>query len=181
MAYNDALFQLGMDLTRSSPAQEEVTADLKHGDVHGDHTEDDRVSTQKLIIDMTGAKKIGSAKLVEKALADALEFTKTKAITIDVRSMDARGWLSAVASLKSGQVTLEACPASGFVAVDVSGASGLRPEAAMFGFAEAFGAREVMIKKYRTASELARMKPVVTISPAVRKSSAVAKAICKAA
>jgi S-adenosylmethionine decarboxylase len=184
MAYNDALFQLGMDLTRSSPAQEEVSTDLKHGDVHGDQTDDVRVSTHKLIIDMTGAKKIGSAKLLEKALADALEFTKTKAITIDVRR-DARGWLSAIASLKSGQVTLEACPATGFVAVDVSGASGLRPETAMFGFAEAFGAREVMIKRERSGSELAKMKPVVAITSAsasvARKSLVASKTLRKAA
>ena len=166
MAYNDALFQLGMDLTRSSPAQEEVTADQMHVTVHGDRTDDVHVSTQKLFIDLTGAKKIGSAKLVEKALADALDFTKAKAVTIDVRRMDARGWVSAVASLKSGEVTVLACPSSGFVAIDVSGASGIRPEAAMFGFAEAFGAREVVIKKQRSSTELAKIKPVVTLSSA---------------
>jgi S-adenosylmethionine decarboxylase len=184
MAYNDALFQLGMDLTRSSSAQEEVSADLKHGDVHGDQTDDVSVSTQKLIIDLHGARKIGSAKLVEKSLADALEFSRNKAVTIDVRGPDARGWLSAVASLKVGQVRIEACPATGFVAIDVTGAVGLKPEAVMFGFAEAFGAREVMIKKSRSGSELARIKPVVAIEVAnrvgARKPSA-AKAVRKAA
>ena len=150
--------------------------------MHGDHTDDVSVSTQKLIIDLHGAKKIGSAKLVEKSLADALEFSKNKAVTIDVRGPDARGWVSAVASLKVGQVKIDACPATGFVAVDITGAAGLRPEAVMFGFAEAFGAREVMIKKSRSGSELARIKPVVAISATprpVRKSTA--KAVRKAA
>ena len=35
MAYNDALFQLGMDLTRSSPAQEEDKIDQVQA-LHGD-------------------------------------------------------------------------------------------------------------------------------------------------
>jgi S-adenosylmethionine decarboxylase len=181
MAYNDALFQLGMDLTRSSTAQEEVSTDQVHGSVHGDHFEDDaRAHAQQLIIDLTGAKKIGSAKLVEKALADALEFTKTKAITIDVTRTDARGWLSAVASLKTGQVTLNACPATGFVAVDVTGAAGIRPEVAMFGFAEAFGAREVMIKTGRSAAERLRIKPVVALNAARSQSSGAASKVARA-
>ncbi len=165
MAYSDTLFQLGMDLTRSSPAQEEDSIDQVQV-LHGDRTEDGaHIQSSRLIIDLSGARAIGSGKIVERALSDALEFMKANVTRIEVRRADARGWISGSAVLADGHVTIDACPAKGIVAVDVLSRSGLRPDVAMTGFADAFAAREVTLKKQRTEAELARMRaPVVQLA-----------------
>ena len=164
MAYNDTLFQLGMDLTRSSPAQEEDSIDQVQV-LHGDRTDDGAyVHSSHLIIDMSGAKDIGSGKAIARALGDALEFITAPVTSIEVRRVDPRGWISGKALLADGHVTIDACPAKGTVAIDIVSPSGIRPDVAMMAFADAFAAREVTLKKQRTEAEVARMRaPVVAI------------------
>jgi len=182
MAYNDALFQLGMDLTRSSPAQEEDSIDQVQV-LHGDRNDDDIcIRSSQLIIDLSGSKVLGSGKAVERALSDALSFIKANVSRIGVRRVDHRGWISGSAALADGYVTIDACPAKGTVAIDVVSRSGLRPEVVMTAFADAFAAREVTVKKQRTEAEIARMRaPVVQFdgkkpAAAKRKASVLAKA-----
>ena len=165
MAYNDTLFQLGMDLTRSSPAQEEDKIDQVQV-LHGDRTDDgDCVHSSRLFINLSGAKSLGSGKTVERALGSALEFIKAAVTKIDVGRADRRGWISGRAELADGHVTIDACPAKGIVAVDVISRSGVRPDMAMTAFADAFAAREVTLKKQRTEAEVARMRaPVVQLA-----------------
>ncbi|MEQ1576693.1 MAG: S-adenosylmethionine decarboxylase [Hyphomicrobium sp.] len=165
MAYNDTLFQLGMDLTRSSPAQEEDSIDQVQV-LHGDRIEDGVcVHSSHLIIDLSGAKAIGSGKSVECALGEALAFVKANVQSIGVRRANQRGWMTGSAVLSDGHVTIHACPAKGLVAVDIVSRSDIRPDVAMTGFADAFAAREVTLKKQRSEAELARMRaPVVQLS-----------------
>ena len=167
MAYNDTLFQLGMDLTRSSPAQEEDKIDQVQA-LHGDRGEDGvSVHSSHLYIDLSGVKMIGTGKAIERTLGDALEFVKAPVKTIAIRRADARGWISGSAVLADGYVTIDACPAKGFVAVDIVSRSGLRPDVAMTAFADAFSAREVTLKKQRSEAEVARMRaPVVQMAAA---------------
>jgi S-adenosylmethionine decarboxylase len=165
MAYNDTLFQLGMDLTRSSPAQEEDSIDQVQV-LHGDRTNDgDYIHSSQLIIDMSGAKVLGSGKAIARALGDALEFINVPVSLIEIRRANQRGWISGSAKLDGGHVTIDVCPAKGLVAVDVVSPAGVRPDVAMMAFADAFAAREVTLKKQRTEAELARMRaPVVKLA-----------------
>ena len=178
MAYNDTLFQLGMDLTRSSPAQEEDKIDQVQV-LHGDRTDDgDCVHSSRLFINLSGAKSLGSGKTVERALVSALEFIKAAVTKIDVGRADRRGWISGRAELSDGHVTIDACPAKGIVAVDVISRSGVRPDMAMTAFADAFAAREVTLKKQRTEVEVARMRaPVVQLAGVKLSSVAKRKAV----
>ena len=170
MAYTDTLFQLGMDLTRSSPAQEEDSIDQVQV-VHGDRTNDGAyVHSSHLIIDMSGAKVLGSGKAIARALCDALEFINAPVTSIEIRRANQRGWISGSAKLDGGHVTIDVCPAKGLVAVDVVSPSGLRPDVAMMAFADAFAAREVTLKKQRTEAEVARMRaPVVKLTAMTKR------------
>jgi len=73
MAYTDALFQLGMDLTRSSTAQKEdhgQSAHVAHDDRKDYFIERDghRYAGTHLIIDLFGAKRAKPRELLEKFL-----------------------------------------------------------------------------------------------------------------
>ncbi len=181
MAYSDTLFQLGMDLTRSSPAQEEDSIDQVQA-LHGDRT-DVGVSfhSSRLYINLSGAKSIGSGKQVERALGHALDFIKADVKLIDIRRADPRGWISGHAELADGHVTVDACPAKGIVAVDMVRRGSLRPDVAMTAFVDAFAAREVTLKKQRTDAELARMRPPVLLLAGAKPSGAAKRKMASSA
>ena len=81
MAYADTLFQLGMDLTRSSTAQEEDFAADAHvahdtGSVQSQEDRKDffierdgvRFAGNHLIIDLFGARRLDDLKHIERSL-----------------------------------------------------------------------------------------------------------------
>ncbi len=152
MAYDDALFQLGMDLTRSSTAQKEdlfETAPASTGQSNSTS------SGQDIILDLIGAKELASANAVEKALRAALNFLKTDSYQMTFGSRPHRGcnWVSA--KVQGGIVSIETWPGTGYVSVDLAGTA-LRHELAMMALANAFGAREAILRPTRQASLSAR-------------------------
>ncbi len=185
MAFNDTLFQLGMDLTRSSPAQEEDTArELRSA--HEDHDNGAfrdsfvRTTGQHLVIDLVGAKQLLSVKSVERALKAALDFARSDVIQIDVRRAQPNGCVKGIATLVNGQAVIEAWLETGYAAVDFTGC-GIRPEIAMTALVDAFGAREVIIRRRRDGNDGARFKkaspvPVAKFQRAVRPVTKTAKA-----
>lgn len=167
MAFNDTLFQLGMDLTRSSTAQKEDfygSAPVAQEDWNGvaANRGDTNAAAQKLFIDLVGAKHLDSARGAEKALAQAFELAKGKLLSVDVRRMTKDGCLMGRATFAGGHATIEAWPMSGYVAVDVTMTLGLRPELVLTALMDAFAAREAMIKRSRTPADGARYKKPVT-------------------
>src|SRR6516164_3714119 len=83
MAYTDSLFQLGMDLTRSSTAQKEDHGEIAHvahiAGVKAGYDHEDRkdffierdgvkFAGTHLIIDLFGAKRLDDIKHIEKTL-----------------------------------------------------------------------------------------------------------------
>jgi S-adenosylmethionine decarboxylase len=152
MAYDDALFQLGMDLTRSSTAQKEDLYETASGFSGSNNS---RTSGRNIILDLIGAKRIVSAKSVEQAVKSAFEFAKASPSAIKVvRSPSGRSY-TATASLAIGRVEIEAWPQTGYVAVDLVGCN-LRPELAMTAVVDAFGAREVIVRRERSVALSAR-------------------------
>ena len=179
MAFNDTLFQLGMDLTRSSTAQKEdlyASAPGAQEDWNSAVTLSEGAckAGQRLIIDLVGAKRIETAKSTERALRQALELAKGKILSIDVRRTEKGRCLSGSATLSDGHVSIEAWPESGYVAIDVFGNGATRPDLALTALIDAFDAREAMIKKQRTAADVARFKRFSQPLPsvAVRKPEA---------
>ena len=148
MAYDDALFQLGMDLTRSSTAQKEdlfETAPASTGQINSNS------SGRSIILDLIGVKELASATAVEKALRAALSLLETGSYHVTSGRRPHRGctWISAKA--QAGIVSIEAWLSTGYVAVDLTGTT-LPPEKAMIAFANAFGAREAILRPTWQAS-----------------------------
>lgn len=159
MAFNDTLFQLGMDLTRSSTAQKEdhsraafnveaqspVTSPAVERSVNTAGT--------TIFIDLHGAKRLDDVKSAEGATKRAVESLGLKLKSLHLDRV-AGGGVSGVAVLDSGHLSLQACSRSGFAAVDARGCPGLKPEVALLALADAFEAREAVIQRRRTLSDL---------------------------
>jgi len=173
MAFNDTLFQLGMDLTRSSTAQEEDHARA----VFNTEVVDSKLSpiTEQsvpsagttIFIDLHGAKRLDDLKSAERATKRAVESLGLKLKSLHLDRV-AGGGVSGVAVLSSGHLSLQACSRTGFAAVDARGCAGLMPSKALLALAEAFGAREAVIQRKRLASDVA-VPAVRLVPPAPRK------------
>ncbi len=172
MAFNDTLFQLGMDLTRSSPAQEEDTAVVAHV-VHVDRGEPSSAHFQMkpVSVDLAGAGELSSVRTVERAVAKALEFAKAKLVSASLKRAPKTGAISGTAVFNGGRVTIEAWPSTGYVAIDVVGT--IRPEIVLTAFADAFDAREAVLKRVRLAQDGARYRvPMSAVKSAQVKKAA---------
>lgn len=164
MAFNDALFQLGMDLTRSSTAQTEDhfgSARNAQEDWSGTATDsgDATSAHQKLTIDLVGARRLDTAKSAERAFRVALETARGSAGTVAVRRSD-KGCLMGRADFYGGYATIEAWPLFGYVAFDLVADRSIRPETMLSVLMDAFGAREATVLRGRSQTNGARYKKV---------------------
>lgn len=172
MAYLDTLFQLGMDLTRSSPAQEEESAVVTRDErVDCGNDVSETVSLKTVAIDLTGAGEIGTVRAVQRAVGRALAFSRLSVTASDLKRQPKTGAVTGTVSFTGGRIAIEAWPATGYVSLDIQGV--LRPEMAMTAFADSFAAREAVLKKMRLPSDGARFKkPLATVrGPAARKAA----------
>ncbi len=183
MAFNDTLFQLGMDLTRSSTAQEEDTSftepAVARDDIASEPAPAARIghAGSHLIIDLHGAERLTDAKSAEHAMKRALQSLGKTAKSVHV-SRDASGTLSGVAVLTFGHLSFQGNAATGIAAIDVRGCADLDAHAAMFALADAFKAREAVIQKTRHSDVvfLPAAKPPVKERGAARKTRSEARA-----
>ena len=159
MAFNDALFQLGMDLTRSSPAHEEDTAvvsRIEREDCGNEYIPS--LPLRTVAIDLVGAAGLTSSRAVERAVKNALSFARLGVTGASLKRQGRPGSASSTikgtVSCAGGRVTVEAWPATGKVSIDMHGA--LRPEIALMAFADAFEAREAVLRRSRTSCQGAR-------------------------
>ncbi len=196
MAFNDTLFQLGMDLTRSSTAQKEdfscVESDAETVDRSSDtdfaktprsaKTGGSRLSStdagRSLSIDLNGAKRLDDVKSVERSIGRAVDSLRLKLSGLRL-DRTAAGDVSGGATLASGQISLRTCARSGQVMLDALGCAGLKPELALIAFADAFGAREAVIMKARRP--VAIMLPTLRIAPEITRMTAKPRNVAKAA
>ena len=99
MAYTDSLFQLGMDLTRSSTAQEEdhgLAAPGAHEDRKDYFIERDGVKCAgtHLLIDLFGAKRLDDLKLVRETLKLCADAAGANLLHIHLHRFTATGGLA---------------------------------------------------------------------------------------
>ena len=159
MAFNDTLFQLGMDLTRSSTAQKEDHSRAEFNaevqDSNPSPIVDRSVNTAgtTIFIDLHGAKRLDDIKSAERATKRAVETLGLKLKSLHLDRV-AGGGVSGVALLSSGHLSLQACSRTGFAAVDARGCAGVKPEVALLALADAFGAREAVIQRKRAQADL---------------------------
>jgi S-adenosylmethionine decarboxylase len=158
MAFNDTLFQLGMDLTRSSTAQKEDHSRAAFSaEVQDPVTSpvEQSVSTAgtTIFVDLHGAKRLDDVKSAERATRRAVETLGLKLKSLHLDRV-AGGGVSGVVVLDAGHFSLQACSRSGFAAVDARGCVGLKPEVALMALANAFEAREAVIRRKRSLTDL---------------------------
>jgi S-adenosylmethionine decarboxylase len=184
MAFNDTLFQLGMDLTRSSTAQKEDHSRAEFNaevpDTETSPVVEQSVNTAgtTIFIDLHGAKRLDDVKSAERATKRAVESLGLKLKSLHLDRV-AGGGVSGVAVLGSGHLSLKACSRTGFAAVDARGCAGLKPETALLALANAFEAREAVIQRQRSGADLT--VPALRMVPKAPRKAQRQKAQAKAA
>jgi S-adenosylmethionine decarboxylase len=158
MAYTDALFQLGMDLTRSSTAQKEDHGQSAHvalDDRKDYFIERDgvRYAGTHLLIDLFGAKRLDDLKHIKETLKRCVEAAGATLLHIHLHHFTPNGGVSGVAVLSQGHVSLHSWPDSGYVALDAFMGRDAKPEAAINVVKRAFKPSNVVVKEHLRADD----------------------------
>jgi len=177
MAYTDSLFQLGMDLTRSSTAQKEdhdQAARLAHDDRKDYFIERDgvRYAGTHLIIDLFGAKRLDDLKHIRETLKRCVEVAGATLLHIHLHHFTPNGGVSGVAVLAEGHLSIHSWPDKGSVALDAFMGRDAKPELAIEAAKQAFRPTRAVVKEHLRA-DTAQGRP---LKAAPRKSSAREKA-----
>ena len=160
MAYDDALFQLGMDLTRSSTAQEEDLFANTRDDVCDDRkdffVERDgvRFAGTHLIIDLFGARRLNDLKWVEETLKRCVEVAGATLLHIHLHHFTPNGGVSGVAVLSESHISIHSWPEADYAALDVFMCGEAKPHLAIEVLREAFEADDVVVKEHMRGEEL---------------------------
>ncbi|MGE0767307.1 MAG: adenosylmethionine decarboxylase [Hyphomicrobiaceae bacterium] len=167
MAYDDALFQLGMDLTRSSTAQEE---DLTEKTAHIAHKTDEarkdffierdgvRFAGTHLIIDLFGARRLDDLKHVERTLKRCVEAAGATLLHMHLHHFTPNGGVSGVAVLSESHISIHSWPEADYAALDVFMCGDAKPHLAINVLKEAFEADDVVVKEHLRGEELEQLK-----------------------
>jgi len=155
MAYDDALFQLGMDLARgSSTAQKEDHAHRAQV-AHQDDPKDDeterqsaRLSGKHLNIDLFGAQRLDDLDHVEATLRRCVDVSGGKLRLIHFYPFTATGGVSAIVVLPQSHISFYGLPETGTAALDVFVGDGLEPDVLVGVLQNAFDAKGVAVKEF---------------------------------
>jgi S-adenosylmethionine decarboxylase len=167
MAYDDALFQLGMDLTRSSTAQKEDSDKSAH--IAHTTTEEDRkdffierdgvrFAGTHLIIDLFGARRLDDLKHIERTLKRCVEVAGATLLHIHLHHFTPNGGVSGVAVLSESHISIHSWPEADYAALDVFMCGDAKPHLAIPVLKEAFGAQDVVVKEHLRGEELEQLK-----------------------
>lgn len=152
MAFNDTLFQLGMDLTRSSPAQKEDLHATQGARVALEDTSEDRAGRyagRHLIIDLYGARKLDDIEHVERTLKRCVEASGATLLHMHLHPLKPTGGITGVAVLAESHISIHSWPETGYAALDVFMSGTADPARAIPVLQEAFEAGEVVVKTHR--------------------------------
>ena len=187
MAFNDTLFQLGMDLTRSSTTQKE---DL--GTPSSCFVEDRKEFIERdgikfagthLVIDLFGAKNLSDLDIVEEALKGCVEAAGATMLHSHLHHTIPGKGVSGVAVLRDGHISIHSWPDAGYAAFDVFLGNSVRPHAIVNVLRQVFSAREVVVKEHKRGEEIEQTATRLTQAKRapVARPSRVAKSRVKAA
>ncbi len=136
----------------------------------GGNESSEPVFMKTVAIDLVGAGEIGTVRAVQRAVGRALAFSRLSVTGSDLKRNAKTGAVTGTVAFTGGRIAVEAWPAGGYVALDLQGV--LRPEIALTAFADAFDAREAVVKKFRLPTDGARFKkPVATARGTARKAA----------
>ena len=182
MAYQDTLFQLGMDLTRSSPAQKEdiVVAsrpaarrsqDVKSTEGRqGSRLERDAlgVAGHHVLIDVLGGERLDDVAHIERALRRCADAVGRTIQHLHLHPVSSTGGVAGVAVLDDSHVSIRTWPERGFAALDVLMTGNARYSLNSRLLTEAFGASSVVTRPV-VRGEAAEPEPEWTPAQAAAK------------
>ena len=181
MAYTDSLFQLGMDLTRSSTAQKEdhgQSAHVAHEDRKDYFIERDgvRFAGTHLLIDLFGAQRLDDLKHIKETLKRCVEVAGATLLHIHLHHFTPNGGVSGVAVLAESHISIHSWPDKGSVALDVFMGRDAKPELAIDVAKQAFRPTKAVVKEHLRADTAAArtLKAVPRNAPARERAQAAA-------
>ncbi|MGI9524406.1 MAG: adenosylmethionine decarboxylase [Hyphomicrobiaceae bacterium] len=175
MAYDDTLFQLGMDLTRSSTAQKEDHGENARLASQATHSAPERPSNSDppderkdffieregvryagnhLIIDLFGARLLDDIKHIECTLKRCVDVAGATLLHVHLHHFTPNGGVSGVAVLSESHISIHSWPEADYAALDVFMCGDARPELCVAVLKEAFEAREVVVKTHQRGEDL---------------------------
>jgi S-adenosylmethionine decarboxylase len=159
MAYTDSLFQLGMDLTRSSTAQKEdhgQSAHLAHENRKDYFIERDghRFAGTHLIIDLFGARRLDDLKHIKETLKRCVEVAGATLLHIHLHHFTPNGGVSGVAVLAESHISIHSWPEAGYAALDVFMCGHANPHATVEVLNAAFKPQRIVVKEHLRANSL---------------------------
>jgi S-adenosylmethionine decarboxylase len=159
MAYTDSLFQLGMDLTRSSTAQKEdhgQTALAAHEDRKDYFIERDgvRCAGTHLIIDLFGARRLDDLKHIRETLKRCVEVAGATLLHIHLHHFTPNGGVSGVAVLAESHISIHSWPEAGYAALDVFMCGNAKPHATVEVLEAAFRPARTVVKEHLRAGTI---------------------------
>ncbi|HWB43865.1 MAG TPA: adenosylmethionine decarboxylase [Hyphomicrobiaceae bacterium] len=159
MAYTDSLFQLGMDLTRSSTAQKEdhgQSAPVAHEDRKDYFIERDgvRFAGTHLIIDLFGARRLDDLKHIKETLKRCVEVAGATLLHIHLHHFTPNGGVSGVAVLAESHISIHSWPEVGYAALDVFMCGGANPHATVDVLKAAFRPDGIEVKEHLRADKM---------------------------
>jgi S-adenosylmethionine decarboxylase len=167
MAYDDALFQLGMDLTRSSTAQKEdhgERAPVAHVEsaksTFAARKEARTASGTHLVIDVLGARRLDDLGYIESTLKRCVRAAGGALLHIHLHPTPSNGGVSGVALLTDGNVYFCSWPQADFAQLSFFSRGSVKPERALTAAAELFRAREAVIRTDRREKPAPMLPPV---------------------
>ena len=184
MAFYDTLFQLGMDLTRSSTAQEEdrrEAARVAHEDRKDFFIERDgvRFAGTHLIVDLFGARRLDDIQHIKRTLERCVDVAGATLLHIHLHHFTPNGGVSGVAVLAESHISIHSWPEASYAALDVFMCGDAKPQNCVDVLSEAFDAEDVVLTTHHRGSELedrswraARAKQVPVCHKSVKKAEA---------
>jgi S-adenosylmethionine decarboxylase len=158
MAYTDALFQLGMDLTRSSTAQKEDhgPSALAQNDRKDYFIERDgvRCAGTHLIIDLFGAERLDDLRHISETLKRCVDVAGATLLHIHLHHFTPNGGVSGVAVLAESHISIHSWPEAGYAALDVFMCGGCNPHAAVKVVEAAFKPAKVAVTEHLRAYKM---------------------------
>jgi S-adenosylmethionine decarboxylase len=190
MAFNDTLFQLGMDLTRSSTAQKEdlnetvrvahdIAPALEREDRKDFFIERDgvRFAGQHLIVDLFGARRLDDIKHIERTLKRCVEVAGATLLHIHLHHFTPNGGVSGVAVLSESHISIHSWPEADYAALDIFMCGHAKPHLAVDVLREAFCARDVLVKEHKRGEE---MEQIAWQAASAKKAPACMKSVKRA-
>ena len=174
MAYTDALFQLGMDLTRSSTAQKEdhghsalaQTEDRKDHFIERDGV---RCAGTHLIIDLFGARRLDDLRHISDTLKKCVEVAGATLLHIHLHHFTPNGGVSGVAVLAESHISIHSWPEADYAALDVFMCGNARPHETIAVLEAAFKPERTVVKEHLRANSIPERTWEIVAAPEAPK------------